>query len=151
MCIVMLENDVSATEGIVLDPISPKQATQAQALPNQIPMQEKWSMSWWIWFDCIPIQGWQARSDCDGNWQARFDCDGNSTTEFCIALSECVHHRRQRSTKSNMIWSLRSRRPYRHRETIVHMQSPAEDPPTGTPQRRKGSSNDGFSAADVQR
>ena len=47
---MMLENDVSATEGVVLDPISPKQAT------------------------------------------------------------------------------LRSRRPYRHRETIVHMQSPAEDP-----------------------
>ena len=74
MCIMMLENDVSATEGVVLDPISPKQAT------------------------------------------------------------------------------LRSRRPYRHRETIVHMQSPAEDPPMGTPpQEQKSSSNDGFPAADVQR
>ena len=129
MCIMMLGNDVSATEELVLNPISPKQVTQAQVLANQTPMQEKLPMS------------------CSGSvmWSGIVS-DTQERTVFLAVSCFLKFLRKQYDVR--LYPGVHSSSPS---STIVHMKSPAEDPPTEDHRKRQKFSNDDFPVSDVQR
>ena len=97
MCIVMLESDVSVTEGIVLDPISPKQSTQAQAWLNQISMQDsdqRRGLDQWCetTSDCVWYSGTHCVS-CNLLFSKIFLVANNCHVRLYLAMDATLHRR----------------------------------------------------------